>query len=75
MYHYFGSIMCHPFWSDNRIYVCLCCILLIWTDEMLYEEAWENLEKAQEEFEMAKRLLRGRQVRGGRRNNFRGYGY
>lgn len=28
------------------------------SEEMMYEEAWENLEEAQEEFEMAQRLLR-----------------
>ena len=37
---------------------------LYWhTDEMLYEEAWDNLERANDEFEIAKQLLRRNRLR------------
>ncbi len=39
------------------------------TEYMLYEEALENLEEAQEEFAMAKQLLRGSK----RRKRMNGY--
>ena len=49
------------------------CVVVMYPDEMLYEEAWENLERAQEEFEMAQQLLRGSRARGNRNNRMNGY--